>query len=78
MKAAIMVPGPDGGRWEIRDVQRPVSRRLPEGIDVDTLRDESAHPLVFLLPDPVRQIFRAHVAGLCLHRGAIFHHGHDF
>jgi len=24
MKAAIMVPGADGGRWDIRDVQRPV------------------------------------------------------
>jgi NADPH:quinone reductase len=24
MKAAIMVPGVDGGRWDIRDVQRPV------------------------------------------------------
>jgi NADPH:quinone reductase-like Zn-dependent oxidoreductase len=24
MKAAIMVPGTDGGRWDIRDVQRPV------------------------------------------------------
>ncbi len=23
MKAAMMVPGPDGGSWEIRDVQRP-------------------------------------------------------
>jgi NADPH:quinone reductase-like Zn-dependent oxidoreductase len=24
MKAAIMVPGADGGRWDVRDVQRPV------------------------------------------------------
>lgn len=24
MKAAIMVPGVDGGRWDVRDVQRPV------------------------------------------------------
>jgi NADPH2:quinone reductase len=24
MKAAIMVPGPSGGRWDVRDVQRPV------------------------------------------------------
>lgn len=24
MKAAIMVPGPQGGAWEIRDIQRPV------------------------------------------------------
>jgi NADPH2:quinone reductase len=24
MKAAIMVPGPAGGRWEVREVQRPV------------------------------------------------------
>jgi len=24
MKAAMMVPGADGGRWEVRDVQRPV------------------------------------------------------
>ena len=24
MQAAIMVPGPDGGSWEVRDVQRPV------------------------------------------------------
>src|SRR5271169_593418 len=24
MKAAIMVPGTDGGRWDVRDVQRPV------------------------------------------------------
>jgi hypothetical protein len=24
MKAAIMVPGPQGGSWEVRDVQRPV------------------------------------------------------
>ena len=24
MKAAIMVPGPDGGRWDVREVQRPV------------------------------------------------------
>ncbi|HEY1797829.1 MAG TPA: zinc-binding dehydrogenase [Stellaceae bacterium] len=24
MKAAIMIPGPDGGTWEVRDVQRPV------------------------------------------------------
>jgi len=24
MKAAMMVPGADGGRWEVRDVQRPI------------------------------------------------------
>jgi NADPH:quinone reductase len=24
MKAAIMVPGPAGGMWEVRDIQRPV------------------------------------------------------
>ena len=24
MKAAIMVPGADGGIWDVRDVQRPV------------------------------------------------------
>jgi NADPH2:quinone reductase len=24
MKAALMVPGPDGGTWDIRDIQRPV------------------------------------------------------
>src|SRR6266581_8104185 len=24
MKAAIMVPGADGGTWDVRDVQRPV------------------------------------------------------
>ena len=24
MKAAIMVPGADGGRWDVRDVQRPI------------------------------------------------------
>src|SRR6185437_15594049 len=24
MKAAIMVPGPNGGSWDVRDVQRPV------------------------------------------------------
>src|SRR6516162_1837439 len=24
MKAAIMVPGADGGRWDVRDLQRPV------------------------------------------------------
>jgi len=24
MKAAVMVPGPDGGNWDVRDVQRPV------------------------------------------------------
>jgi NADPH:quinone reductase-like Zn-dependent oxidoreductase len=24
MKAAVMVPGADGGRWDVRDVQRPV------------------------------------------------------
>ena len=24
MRAAIMVPGPEGGVWDIRDVQRPV------------------------------------------------------
>src|SRR5208282_2675521 len=24
MKAAIMVPGADGGRWDVREVQRPV------------------------------------------------------
>ena len=24
MKAAIMVPGPKGGSWDVRDVQRPV------------------------------------------------------
>ena len=24
MKAAIMVPGADGGAWDVRDVQRPV------------------------------------------------------
>jgi len=28
MKAAIMVPGPDGGSWDIREVQRPV---VPSG-----------------------------------------------
>src|SRR5438067_2935829 len=28
MLAAMMVPGPDGGRWDIRDVQRP---RVPPG-----------------------------------------------
>jgi NADPH:quinone reductase len=26
MKAAIMVPGPDGGTWDVRDVQRPLVR----------------------------------------------------
>jgi NADPH:quinone reductase len=24
MKAAMMVPGPQGGAWEVRDIQRPV------------------------------------------------------
>ena len=24
MKAAVMVPGPDGGTWDVRDIQRPV------------------------------------------------------